>query len=148
MENLREIKFRAWDMKYEQMCFVTSMFWPIKKRNGFDIVEGYGLPNSPYRDITITELNPLMQYTGLKDKNGEEIYEGDIVEVNKGWSTGGYNSIGDYEPPTEIKYLRKVVWKETGLDWNGIVSGSTLCANNCKYFTVIGNIYENPDLLK
>ena len=83
-----------------------------------------------------TNYYDLMQYTGLKDKNGKEIYEGDIVEVSKDISAGKYRVqfwdnesafmlIDDLKP----KSMRLGVW---------------FCSNKIE---VIGNIYENPELL-
>jgi uncharacterized phage protein (TIGR01671 family) len=78
----------------------------------------------------------LMQYTGLKDKNGKEIYEGDILSRKK-WGLGGYHedeerylveSLDYYLDSGEVDYHFGVhLWNE--------------------YCEVIGNIYENPELI-
>jgi len=118
----REIKFRAWNKEYKE--WLTEYEFSISQdgdriflENGdcFDIPKEY-------------EIN---QYTGLKDKNGKEIYEGDIV-----------NSWADM---TE-NYIREVIWNETGLEFKPL-TGRTLCKNNSPFLEVIGNIYENPKLL-
>lgn len=90
----------------------------------------------PYRYLVelqgaLVDGSPVMQYTGLKDKNGKEIYEGDIIEFDKiEW--GGDDNI------------HVVSWndKDAQWDWGG---GNT---SDMDYRTVIGNIYENPELLK
>jgi len=81
----------------------------------------------------------LMQYTGLKDKNGKEIYEGDIVKYK-------------FPYDTRLKHISPVKFLETEASF-GIkdIYGNeiplyTISANN--YFEVIGNIYENKNLLE
>jgi len=109
----RDIKFRAWGPNTKYMwsweefkhCFVHAMFDP---EHGEKI---------------------LMQYTGLKDKNGKEIYEGDIV-VTKGTSMSGKK--WDHKPKT-------VVFDP---DYGYCLLKSSLITD------VIGNIYENPELLE
>lgn len=116
----REIKFRAW----------TNNSW-INEGMLYD-----------YQDTTYVEsfgFNeeelPLMQYTGLKDKNDIEIYEGDILDA------------GDR--------IVKVVWHKYAGQWDtdfikykGEQSSNGLFNSDWKYrTTVIGNIYENPELL-
>jgi len=73
----------------------------------------------------------LMQYTGLKDKNGKEIYEGDIVNSwYEEYNTGGIGS----------EFKKHIVEFKMGAFTN--------CINTYKPIEVIGNIYENPELLE
>ncbi len=108
----REIKFRAWcdkEMKYD---------WRVI-------------------DKDILGSIPLMQYTGLKDKNGKEIYEGDIVF-----------KFGIDDAPYEIKYGEQ----KSSHDWIGIGFYTESLGEQChifggEYIEIIGNIYENPELI-
>lgn len=120
---MREIKFRAYDKKENEM-FYSSMYQDKTSM-------AYGLSNflSECGDIEDT----LMQYTGLKDKNGLEIYEGDIIE----YMTGQLKHI-----PTK----HKVIWDSDEARF------SFGCKADKQYMfyntVIIGNIYENPELLE
>lgn len=118
----REIKFRAWSTNTKEMFY-----------SGFEI-NSYGGIAHTY-GIYDPKLK-LMQYTGLKDKNGKEIYEGDVVIV----------------PDTALKIPLKILWYGTG--WHYTMADGEdplvhpLQPFDGKIVEVIGNIYENPDLLK
>ena len=122
---MREIKFRAWDKDINQMfysddCFFCFQSGVLLERDG---------ENGSWPDTDI-----VMQYTGLKDKNGKEIYEGDILEF-----------------VTYERELLEVYWYEETLGWQMkriVGSGTMFIPNYTQYLEVIGNIYENPDLLK
>jgi len=132
MEN-REIKFRFWDLLDEKML------------QDIDIEE-YTLHS--LRDFE----GHLMQYTGLKDKNGKEIYEGDIVSVK----SIIYDTIEPFEKSTKIEFqiFCEVIWcnKIAGYDLKKIDGDNKPDAwgfynENVNPFEVIGNIYENPELI-
>ena len=116
---MRDIEFRAWDTNAK--CFITIE----QLRNVF-----FRILDGNYHERFV-----LQQYTGLKDKNGQRIYEGDIVGTNS---------------PT-WKY--RVDW-ENGSFWlNHLIISKTFSAKKVdirrvKDFEVIGNIYENKKLLK
>lgn len=103
----REIKFRIWDG--DSLTEIGGYFWEEEGVSDFDLAN---LPNGLV----------LMQYTGLKDKNGIEIYEGDIVRYLTVY--GG------------TKLVRTIKWRESihSVGWN--IGGST------ENFEVIGNIYD------
>jgi len=77
----------------------------------------------------------IMQYTGLKDKNGKEIYEGDIVKYQ-------YDEGDGFRWNTEI-----ITWMDNLTGWFPIVVGYH-SGFSMKDLEIIGNIYENPELLK
>ena len=125
----RKIKFRAWDNENKYM--ITSkqgIFTAL--RNSMNItVQDNGYYNNGDLLKPNKEKYTLMQYTGLKDKNGVEIYEDDIVK---------------YEGE-DTSYV--VMFDPTGywcLDGNGARNSEMLYYEDVfKYLEVIGNIYEN-----
>lgn len=137
---MREIKFRAW-----KHVNTPKMFNEVQGINfvGGIVHLGYRLSSDTVRtDKELLDNLILMQYTGLKDKNGTEIYEGDILLIQ----AGGYDSI-----------ISEVVWggteypafdlpKYDGYEMNAF---SAIYHNDVKEtLEVIGNIYENPELLE
>lgn len=120
---MRETKFRVWDKESKHMEEVDSIQFPLKKSNGKDIII-YNSRECYYEWLYDYEL---MQYTGIKDKNGKEIYEGDIV---------CYKYNGEL-----IKVMVEFV--------NGVYfAGDAFLYNKRNVAKVIGNIYENPELLE
>ena len=119
---MREIKFRAWDKINKEMFNVESINFQ-ERRVYKDVVS--------YRNFNDIEL---MQYTGLKDKNNKEIYEGDIL------------SDGNDEKPYKVIFENGSFraefegdFEEYSFDLIDVV------AQGCE---IIGNIYENPELIK
>jgi uncharacterized phage protein (TIGR01671 family) len=120
----REIKFRRWDTDEKYMYYDR----PFHMSGRFD------------RFI-------YMQYTGLKDKNGKEIYEGDVVRIanyNENWKHG--------EPEFDWRVVEVIHNKYVYALENSVIyspfssySGNTLEEYDIE---VMGNIYENPELLK
>lgn len=126
---MREIKFRAWDKSSNIMrTDITSIRYNLDGSiNQIDVFEGV--------DILFPEKEAiLMQYTGLKDKNGVEIYDGDIAECN--YCTK-HNLQIVYDAP---QFRLKSVGGEA-CDNAHLIRINT-------WLKVIGNIYENPELLE
>lgn len=127
---MREIKFRAWDTKENQMIDWINMRQTAWNR---DQGKGYGLMYTIFTNQVEGLTTPgfiLMQYTGLKAKNGKEIYEGDIGK----WPSGNTNVITWSEDKASFSAVNG---KGKGGRY-GIVTS---------LIEIIGNIYENPELL-
>ena len=126
---MREIKFRAWDSAKKIMRSVVNIY--THSHSVFVLVrEAAGGPPELIR----TEC--LMQYIGAKDKNGVEIYEGDVIR----------HPTGKYGPDFVIQWSPilcgfTAVQVESGHPSPQLNQG-TMC-----HFEVIGNIYENPELV-
>lgn len=131
---MRPIKFRAWDRSQGKMLYfsLATIYGYEGEANGVFLPDGttlnensgFGSSNCVNPDLTI------MQFTGLLDKNGKEIYEGDICldfrldENVVFWGDGGF-----YVRNYHAEGIRAVDWLDDKSE-------------------VIGNVYENPELLK
>ena len=144
----REIKFRAWDKKNKRIRTVDDLLnlWTICNHGGeVRTIPNVIVVNQSYRGddlkMVVGKDCELMQYTGLKDENGTEIYEGDIVNNSfYGNPVYGYNII---EFCNGCFY--GVNLKEGRTRLGAEVEGGIWCE---KYLEIIGNIYENPELLE
>lgn len=134
---MREIKFRQFDL--------------AKKRYQFNIgVTGPGSWSGP--SYCTWESYPLEQFTGLHDKNGREIYEGDIVQSESPVGRAGVIQFAKGHFGVNWDFV-----KNPDPEWEGgIIYGSWGTQTNLRRiddgfldeFVVIGNIHENPELLK
>ena len=113
---MKEIKFRIWDKENKKMINLGRI----------DIADGSCKPTI-FGDVFYDYWNDveLMQYTGLKDKNGVEIYEGDIVETEDYYVGNKIMVKGRKQIIDDIRFCGKLI--------------------PCK---VIGNVYENPELVE
>jgi uncharacterized phage protein (TIGR01671 family) len=128
---MREIKFRAWNHQIDKMIKISSLNFFI---DGHVAIDG---------TIPADKDMALMQYTGLKDKNGKEIYEGDILKTDKG-------------------SLLQVIWHPHLACFLGIEATNEFAISAKEFMKIdfveakfwylqtktVGNIYENPELLE
>jgi len=128
---VREIRFRAWDYTQNKIRIVTDLMsvcdgsWNVSYDGG----ENYT------GDIV------LMQYTGLHDKKGKEIYEGDIIREC-------YTIFPD---DMEV-FISEVLFQNgsfqlSGEDYEPFSGESSMCSIKSTDLEVIGNVWENPELL-
>jgi len=128
----REIKFRAWDKAGKRMIYskewregddyyvisllIDDIGWSVWKIKEYSSLKE--------RELLVNyKTGILMQFTGLKDKNGKEIYEGDILEYK---NTGAWGRF-------VVKWDKRGFW-DCGIDY--------------KNSKIIGNLFENPELLR
>ena len=118
----REIKFRAWDKRHNSMEYINDLYW--------------------FEENGIHDFNDdnyiFMQNTGLKDKNGKEIYDSDIVKVT--WGSG---KIVFYE----VKYCGSLGYHYLR-DTKNKEDDDIICIYDYSQMDVIGNACNNPELLK
>ncbi len=137
---MREIKFRAWDKEKKKMYADVGIFpfpWNERTRNSSWSFSADGTTVNPYHE-NIT----LMQYTGLKDKNGKEVYEGDILEA-KVYVPGQENSPTFW--PRIDRWEVKLEKEEFDNGWKYIIWNVSV--EDKPDYEIIGNIHENPELL-
>ena len=141
---MREIKFRAW--------IKNHWLYDGKKRTEPMIYDWQNTIYPEYDGFAPEDI-PIMQYTGLKDKNGIEIYEKDIIILEPDDSKEFGNE------PTSLSYgdVCVVEWSNTNLAYYLMPINEDIEEQQMDYYgawhgwnwiKIIGNSYENPELLK
>lgn len=149
----REIKFRAWDKEDKEMYY--------SDKNCVVSYDNVGESIFLLGDKTGKELSnyELMQYTGLKDKNGKEIYEGDILRQNsndKDLVEVCYGEFGVRSLETEEVIDNICGWNLKVVETDGLSKIEPFCYDTPLNgfwieklgIEVVGNIYDNPELLE
>lgn len=147
MNSQREIKFRAWDTTFKKMHNVGAITFNANGKFDNELV----VDNEDWVQIP---SYILMQFTGLRDKNGNEIYEGDILRhaYPAGQTCyqilfGEWDNGDSYEDNERgIGWYLQVISSDL-IDRKGSITG-LLGYPDYKDLEIIGNIYENPELIK
>lgn len=141
---MREIKFRAWIPKSKEF-----VYWNI-----LPLVSSHRTENSNAIFVKDIQIEYVNQFTGLKDKNGKEIYEGDICVMDILGKGRKHNPIEALMVEVKIQNLTSGfvhthpnLVNEDDREWCPFYIHDDREFWSPNYFEVIGNIFENPDLL-
>lgn len=150
-------RFRAWHCELGRMMSISDMWFNV------DSLGEIGLNDAVMNDyITVSpDEIALMQSTGLKDKNGKEIFEGDVLKFNDEWAEYCYEGYvdGSVEDINFVEVVRgeacfefgKTKYPESSLFIrmeDEHLTFAELIKSKDFEFEILGNIYENPELLE
>jgi len=141
---MRPIKFRVWNKRTNK--------WIHSPDNEVNLFGETILLGEFMRGVNLDELNDCMalQYTGLKDKNNKEIYEGDIIKF-----MGRWDEQGNVLPPDYKSY--EIFWLMGGLcasminrprPYMSFFEHNEILGIGHTDSEIIGNIFDNPELMK
>lgn len=140
---MREIKFRAWDKEKSMMLTSTNQYGEDEPNVVFSQSSAGAFTRLWEALVRFSESDrfELMQYTGFKDKNGKEIFEGDIITCIKFVGGKELHSSGKVlhnEPSRMFRSEFYIEELKTDKKLDGMLASD---------MEIIGNIYENPELL-
>jgi uncharacterized phage protein (TIGR01671 family) len=138
---MRELKFRVWngmEMIYDVTVGKFGTFYVNPSNNGLDEKDSASL--TPF-NTKYSNTIPVMQFTGLKDKNGKEIYEGDLFEN----FTSGISGIVEWS--NELALFQTVQYID-GQEFTATIYSHQEGDFKNTNRKVVGNIYENPELFE
>lgn len=147
---MREIKFRAKGLNDDNWHYGSYVYTDDNKNNPFasgPFKENHHIIQYHPGDWNLggweaIDINPntLGQFTNLKDKNGKEIYEGDVIAFN--WRSSDGLDITDL---LEVRFIRGVF----AFLWDGDIDHeANIVSPTHEWATVVGNIHDDPDLIK
>ena len=128
---MRELKFRVWDKNYKWMEEVDGDCLFVADGEIYEVTEESRYYQTYMEKKIVTDKYELMQFTGLVDKNGKEIYEGDIVLLVSS------------NVPLKVAFVEgsyKIV------NMKHLTDNLQLLGGTQSFLEVVGNIYENPDI--
>lgn len=134
---MREIKLRAWDKEENKMYYDVQDTYDFMINNG-------GCFEESFKDVLEYDNYVVMQYTNCYDINGKEIYEGDIIRLE---------GVDDREIGSTWEHIGKIVYKRGAFfvcyfDYYADGDEELICDAQVEFGTVIGNVYENKELLE
>lgn len=148
---VRPIKFRAWDENNRVMHHNFQWFKTGDAGNDWIVFSSDRHPHKTndagllFDDPFFSQQLKIMQYTGLKDKNGTEIYEGDVVNFNKcGTRVDRDGRAEDYHEKVRRQFVVEDIRAFNSFIEGQSANGGWWQAENLE---VIGNVHENPELL-
>ena len=147
MRNINDFKFRGYDTEYEKMTYFDDEDYLLSYgqilRSKIEWNYDYDEEIIGYENVNNKII--LMQYTGLKDENGKEIYEGDIIEFSYDMFVGNFDTFiakGVVVFDEGAFYVELLENERTTKD-----EAYLLYSINLDTIEVIGNKFENPELL-
>ena len=150
-------KFRAWHNELGRMMSIKNMWFQDSRIEELELNDAI---MNDYITVSPDEIE-LMQSTGLKDKNGQEIFEGDVLKFNDEWDEYCYEGYvdGSVEGINYVEVVRgeacfefgKTKYPESSLFFlmeDEHLNFKDFIKSEDFEFEILGNIYENPELLE